>query len=132
VARLRPIVVCAFAAALCLAAAGAGFAATTPGKKAVLKHRTRTALAAPTLADVDTRMTYSGRVDGASSGRVELESRTLVRPAWKRFAIVRVAADGSFTFTTDVPGSGTYRIKAVFLGDGSHLPSSAVVSFQVI
>jgi hypothetical protein len=128
---VRPIVCASFAAGLCLAAAGAVHASAASGT-AFLKHRTRTALAAPTLADVDSRMTYSGRVDGVSSGRVELDSRTAARPAWKPLAFVRIAADGSFTYTTDVPGSGAYRVRALYRGDGSHLPSSAVVSFQVI
>jgi hypothetical protein len=63
---------------------------------------------------------------------VKLESSSIAKPAWKALAIVRVAADGTFTFTTDVPGDGIYRIRAVYLGDSSHLPSSAVVPLQVI
>ena len=121
-----------FVAGLCLAAALAAGAAATADPTAFVKHRTRTVLAPPALADVDTRQTYSGRVDGASSGRVELESRSLAKPAWRPFAIEHIAANGTFAYTAAMPGAGTYWIKAVFLGDGTHLPSSAVVSFQVI
>jgi hypothetical protein len=129
---VRPGVVAASAALLCLAASGATHAAAPPAQTALLKHRTRTVLSPPTPADVDSRLIYAGRVDGASSGRVKLESSSLARPAWKALAVVRVAADGTFTYTTNVPGDGTYRIRAVFLGDSSHLPSSAVVPLQVI
>jgi hypothetical protein len=129
---VRPGVVAASAALLCLAASGATHAAASPAQSALLKHRTRTVLSPPTPADVDSRLIYAGRVDGASSGRVRLESSSIARPAWKALAVVRVAADGSFTYTTNVPGDGTYRIRAVFLGDRRHLPSSAVVPLQVI
>jgi hypothetical protein len=117
---------------LCLAAVCAACAAATVEPTAFVKHRTRTVLAAPTLGDTDSRQVYSGRVAFASSGRVELESRSLASPTWRPFAVENVAANGSFAYTADMPGSGTYWIKAVYLGDSTHLPSSGVVSFQVI
>src|SRR6516162_8285390 len=89
-----PFVVSAsFVAALCLAAVCAACATATVEPTAFIKHRTRTALAAPTLADVDSRQIYSGRVAFASSGRVELESRSLANPIWRPFAIENIAAN---------------------------------------
>jgi len=130
---MRPLVAgTSLIGGLCLAAAAASCATATVDPTEFVKHRTRTALGAPTLADVDSRQTYSGRVAFASSGRVELESRSLANPTWRPFARENIAADGSFAYTGDMPGAGTYWIKAVYLGDSTHLPSSAVVSFQVI
>jgi hypothetical protein len=54
------------------------------------------------------------------------------KTGWKTLKLVPVKQNGSFVFTlrTGAPGAGAVR--ALFSGDSSHLPASAVFSFKVV
>lgn len=99
---------------------------------AYLRHFTSARLTAPPLVRARGRVTYRGAIAGATSGLVRLRSRSLKHPAWKTFAVVPIKPNGSFSYTTHVAGTGTYRIQAIYPGDSSHLPCSKIVSFKVV
>src|SRR5215467_6674259 len=114
--------------------AGAGLAVcATAQPAAAVKRVTHTTLTGPTLADDDYHVTYTARVAGATSGRIELEVSSLKRPAWKVFARAPLGPKGIVSYTTRIiTAPGTYRVRAVYLGDAKHLPSSATVSWEVV
>jgi hypothetical protein len=99
---------------------------------AYVKHPTQAKITAPPLIKHGSRITYSGTVAGASGGVVELQSRSSARPVWKSFGVASLSTTGAFKFQTRVATSGTYRVKVVYPGDASHLPSTGIVSFKVI
>jgi len=94
---------------------------------------THTTLTGPTLADDDYHVTYTVKVAGATGGRVELDLSSLKRPAWKVLARAPLGPDGSVSYTARTTMvRGTYRVRALYLGDATHLPSSATVSWEVV
>ena len=97
-----------------------------------VRHYTHTTITAPPLVRKRAAVVYRGTVAGASSGKIELQSRSLTHSVWKTFALATIDANGSFRYRTRVAGTGTYRIRAVYPGDSSHLPSMAIVSFKVV
>lgn len=97
-----------------------------------VRHYTHTTISAPMVVKKRSRVTYNGTVSGATGGQVKLQSRSLAHPAWKTFALAAIRANGAFTYKTRVAEPGTYRIKAVYPGDTSHLASSSIVSFKVV
>lgn len=94
-------------------------------------HSTQVTITAPTRVKVRARVTYSGRVTGASSGAVNLQLRTGTDPKWKDLALVNLSAAGTFSLKTRVAGPGLYHVRASYPGDDSHLPSSATASLKV-
>ena len=112
---------------------GAALAWSVAIQAAVVKRVTHTTLTGPMLANDDYHVTYTVKVAGARSGRIELDLRSLKHPAWKAFARVRLGSSGGISYTTrTITAPGTYRVRAVYLGDASHLPSSAAVSWEVV
>jgi hypothetical protein len=112
---------------------GAAVAGCAPGQAAVVKRVTHTTLTGPMLANDDYHVTYTVKVAGATSGRIEFDLSSLRHPAWKAFARVSLGPRGSVSYTTKtVTEPGTYRVRAVYFGDASHLPSSATVSWEVV
>jgi hypothetical protein len=99
----------------------------------VVKHVTRTTLSGPTLANDDYHVTYTVKVKGAATGRIELALSSLRHPAWKVCDRATLGAGGILRYTVKtITAPGTYRMRAVYLGDAAHLPSSAMVSWQVV
>lgn len=97
---------------------------------AYIQHYTHATLAGPSVARAHGLLTLTGGVSGLSSGKVAIQSRS--KTGWKTLTLMPVKPDGSFRFTTRVGAPGTYRVRVVFFGDASHLPTSAVYSFKVI
>ena len=94
-------------------------------------HETRITIAVPTRAKAHARVTYRGRVTGASGGAVTLQTRASTDSRWKKLAVVDLSAAGTFGYQTRVAGPGVYRVRASYPGDDSHRPSSATASFKV-
>jgi hypothetical protein len=94
-------------------------------------HYTQVTITAPARVRAHTRVTYGGRVTGASSGAVTLRLRASTDHQWKTLAHANLSAAGTFSFKMRVAGPGLYRIRAFYPGDDSHLPSSATASFKV-
>jgi len=100
---------------------------------ATLKRATHTTLTGPALANDDNHVTFTVKVKGAATGRVELDLSSLKHPAWKVLARVPLGPNGIVSYTTKtIKASGTYRMRATYLGDARHLPSSATVSWVVV
>jgi hypothetical protein len=100
---------------------------------AVAKRVTHTTLTGPTLANDDYHVTYTVKVAGATTGRIELALSSLKHPAWKLLAREPLGPGGTLSYTTKtITTSGTYRMRAVYLGDATHLPSWATVSWEVV
>ena len=100
---------------------------------AAVRRVTHTTLTGPTLANDDYHVTYTVKVAGATTGRIELDLSSLRHPAWKVIARTALGPNGIVSYTTrTITASGTYRVRAVYLGDGTHLPSSATVSWEVV
>jgi hypothetical protein len=99
--------------------------------RASAHYATHTTLNAPRLVRANGAVVYSGSVGGARGGQVLLQSRSTKQPVWTTFALTTIGADGTFEHATKVGGSGVYRVRAVYLGDGTHQSSSAMVTFKV-
>lgn len=97
---------------------------------AYVRHYTHASLSGPPVVRAHAKVTLKGKIDGLSSGKIALQSRS--KSGWKTLALMPVKPDGSFLFATRVGGTGTYRIRVVFFGDASHLATSAVYSFKVV
>ncbi len=119
---------------LCVAILLGAFLAVCPATQAtVVKRVTHTTLTGPTLASDDSHVTYTVKVAGVTTGRIELDLSSLKHPAWKVYARALLGANGIVAYTTKtITVSGTYRMRAVYLGDTTHLPSSATVSWEVV
>jgi hypothetical protein len=116
----------------CLAACAAAEAAAAAAASGV-RRTTHTTLTGPTLANDDYHVTYTVKVAGATTGRIELDLSSLKHPTWKVFARAPLGPDGTVSYTAKtITASGMYRMRAVYLGDATHLPSSATVSWQVV
>jgi hypothetical protein len=112
---------------------GAGLAVCAAAPAAVVKRVTHTTLTGPTFANDDYHVTYTVKVAGATGGRIELDLSSLKRPAWKVFARARLGRNGMVRYTArTITASGSYRLRAVYLGDATHRPSSATVSWDVV
>ena len=98
---------------------------------AYVQHYTRASLAGPRVARSHSAITLRGKISGLSAGKVAIQSGS-PKKGWKNLALMRVKRDGSFGYTTRVGARGTYRVRAVFYGDASHLPSRAVISVKVV
>jgi hypothetical protein len=120
-----------FLCLLILVAASVAVCATA--QASVVKRATHTTLSGPTFADDDYHVTYTVKVAGATGGLIELDLSSLKRPAWKAFARAPLGPDGIVRYTTrTITASGTYRVRAVYLGDATHSRSSATVSWEVV
>jgi len=112
---------------------GACLVVCAAAQAAVGKHTTRTTLTGPTLANDDYHVTYTVKVAGATTGLIELDLSNVKHPAWKLFARARLGPNGIVSYTAKtITAAGTYRMRAVYLGDATHLPSSATVSWEVV
>ncbi len=96
---------------------------------AYVQRLTHASLTGPRVARARSLVVLSGRIAGLTSGNVAIQSRTSA--GWRTLTRMPVKPDGSFAFRTRVGGAGTYRVRVVFSGDTSHLPSSAVHSIKV-
>jgi hypothetical protein len=124
--RVRRFLCVAILLGVCLAVCAAAQAA-------VVKRLTHTTLTGPALANDDYHVTYTVRVAGATTGRIELDLSSVAHPAWKVFARAPLGPTGIVSYTTKtITASGTYRMRAVYCGDTTHLPSSATVSWEVV
>jgi len=92
---------------------------------------THVMLTGPRVARAQSAVTITGRVSGLVSGKVNVQSRS-IRTPWKTLGLLSLRRNGSFVFKVHVGAPGTYRVRAVFYGDGGHLPSSAIYSFSVV
>lgn len=120
----RALIAASFVGACLVPCAGA--------QTAAVKHATRTRLTGPALANDDYHVTYTVKVTGATSGRIELALSSLAHPAWKALARLRLSAGTASYTTRTITASGTYRMRALYLGDAAHLPSSATISWNVV
>ena len=97
------------------------------------KRVTHTTLTGPTLANDDYHVTYAVKVAGATTGRIEFDLSSPKHPAWKVFARATLGPDGIVRYTTQtMTAPGTYRMRAVYVGDATHLASSATISWEVV
>jgi hypothetical protein len=97
---------------------------------AYVQRPTHARLTGPRVARAHSLVALSGKITGLASGKVAIQSRT--KTSWKTLALMPVKSNGGFVLNTRVGGTGTFRVRVVFRGDASHLPSSAVYSFKVI
>jgi hypothetical protein len=112
---------------------GACLAVCAAAQAAVVKRATHTTITGPTLANDDYHVTYTVKVAGATTGRIELDLSSLKHRAWKVFARAPLGPDGTVSYTAKtITASGTYRMRAVYLGDATHRTSSATVSWEVV
>jgi hypothetical protein len=76
-------------------------------------------------------VTFAGSVrgSGVTGGKVELQGYV---GGWKTFAVVKVGGNGSFSYKARFREPGTYKIRARYAGDATHLPSTVVISVGVI
>ena len=94
-------------------------------------HSTLATIVVPSKVNAGGRVTYRGRINGASGGSATLRFRTSTHIAWKNIALVKLGPTGAFTFKTRVGAAGTYTVRVIYRGDQSHLPSSASATFRV-
>jgi hypothetical protein len=112
---------------------GACLAVCAAAQAGAVKHATHTTLTGPALANDDYHVTYTVNVAGATTGWIELDLSSLKHPTWKMFTRVQLSLNGIVSYTTKtLTAPGTYRMRAVYLGDATHLPSSATVSWEVV
>src|SRR5215831_5064851 len=132
--RLRARTITRVRRAICVAILlGACLAVCAAVQAAALRRATHTTLAGPMLANDDYHVTFTVKVAGARTGRIELDLSSLKHPAWKVLARTSLGPNGIVSYTTKTPKApGTYRMRARYLGDATHLPSSAAVSWQVV
>jgi hypothetical protein len=110
---------------------GGSFAPTLSYQLTVrIHHATAITLPAPTVSHNGT-VTGKGTITGATGGTVAVFSHGPGHSGWTSLGNASIGGDGSFRYKTKASAPGTYRIKAVFKGDTSHQPSSAVVAFKV-
>lgn len=95
-----------------------------------VRHLTNATLTAPPVARAHSRLTLKGRISGLNAGKVAIQARNTTR--WKTLTLMAVKRNGSFVYKARVGAPGTYRFRAVYYGDASHLPSRAVVSIKVV
>jgi hypothetical protein len=112
---------------------GACLGVCAAAQAAAVKHATHTTLTGPALANDDYHVTYTVDVAGATTGSIELDLSSLKHPAWKVLARVQLGLTGIASYTNKtLTAPGTYRMRAVYLGDATHLPSSSTVSWEVV
>jgi hypothetical protein len=98
---------------------------------AYVKHVTRTTLSTARLVRARSRVKPTGAVSDVKGGLVQLLARVPGQRAWKSVGVARIGNSGRFSFSFKVGGPGSYQVKAFYRGDVSHLPSAAIVRFQV-
>jgi hypothetical protein len=95
-----------------------------------VQHYTATTLTAPAVARAHSRVVLKGKVSGLSSGKVAIQA--VIKKRWKTLGLVAVKSNGSFSFAPRVGSAGTYRVRVVFFGDATHLPSKAGRVIKVV
>jgi len=96
-----------------------------------VRHFTALALHAPGLVRAHAKVRLTGKVSGANSGSVQLRIQRKAQHAWKVIGSAALSETGAFHLTTHATGRGSYRIRAFFRGDRSHLPSHKVILLKV-
>lgn len=98
---------------------------------AYVRHFTRTRLDGPRTARARARIGFTGTVSGVDGGTVELQ--LALGGGWKSAATVAIKANGSFAWSIRAAARpGSYRVRATYPGDDSHLPSGAIHSYRVV
>jgi hypothetical protein len=98
---------------------------------ASVRHFTRTTLVGPRVVRPRARLRLTGAVTGANGGEVQIQS-ALAGGSWRSAAVVALGRSGKFTWSTRASSEpGAARVRAVYRGDGSHLPSSATHSYRI-
>jgi hypothetical protein len=95
-----------------------------------VQHYTAVTLAAPRVARAHSPVLLKGKVSGISAGKVAIQA--VIKKRWKTLGLVRVLSNGSFSYPTRVGPAGTYRVRVVFFGDATHLPSKAARVIRVV
>ena len=93
-------------------------------------HYTTAKLVAPRTVHSRSRITFTGKITGADSGRVLIELR--VGRSWVKVAAVSVKKNGTFRVLTSSGAPGKYRYRAVYSGNARHLPSGATTTLTVV
>jgi hypothetical protein len=96
-----------------------------------VKHKTSTMLTANSPVRAHRQATLHGAVSGVAAGKVVIQRRGKTG-GWTTVGLKAVRSNGSFVFKTRVGAARTYRYRAQFLGDDSHLPSSATCAVKVV
>jgi hypothetical protein len=96
-----------------------------------VKQRTQTNLAAPPLAARNSNVTMSGHVSGVTGGQVAVQYKPLAGGPWTTVGVSRLTAHGTFSVRTRFKKAGSYRARAAYPGDASHLPSAATTVIKV-
>ncbi len=96
-----------------------------------VRHFTRTTLRGPGAVRPGARLTFTGVVAGATSGRVEMQTAASGGP-WKPRGAATIRRNGAFRWSTRAPSTaGSHRVRAVYRGDDSHLPSQTIHAYRV-
>jgi hypothetical protein len=96
---------------------------------AQIQRFTRAVLQAPVSVGAGVQVSVRGTVSGTVGGRVAL---TLTSPGRRSLTgVVPLSSTGSFAWTPRIGQSGTWRLRAVYRGDVTHLPSSATATIRV-
>jgi hypothetical protein len=98
---------------------------------ASVRHFTRTTLAGPRVVRPRARLRLTGAVTGTNGGEVQIQIAQR-GGGWRSAAVVALGRNGRFGWSTRASSErGDARVRAMYRGDGSHLPSSATHSYRV-
>jgi hypothetical protein len=98
---------------------------------ASVRLSTRTTLRGPRVASPRARVTFTGAVNGANGGKVQIQTAPSAQ-RWRSVATVAIKRNGTFAWSTRAPSNpGDYQVRAVYAGDNGHLSSFAVYLYRV-
>jgi hypothetical protein len=97
----------------------------------VTKQPTTTTLRAVRRARIGARVLLLGSVKPFSSGRVKLRAKAPGTTAWRLLATVPLTADSQFSYPTRFRRVGTYRLRATYAGDATHLASTGSTTILI-
>jgi len=97
---------------------------------ALVRRYTHVTAHAPHTVRAGASFTCTGRVTGASAGRIDLDRRSAT--GWARVTAGPIRSDGRFTLRTRLAGaSRRTAIRLSYAGDAGHLPSATTLVIGV-
>src|SRR5207249_276375 len=97
---------------------------------ALVRRATEVTAHAPRNVQAGSSFTVSGRVSGATTGGVQLQTRAI--GGWHLLATPRLQSNGSFTARTRLSKhSQRTTLRLLYAGDANHLPSSTTLTITI-
>lgn len=97
---------------------------------AYVRHYTHAILSGPSIVRKGSRIRLRGQITGASAGRAAMQ--VLKHRHWRNLGLVSIGAGGKFSYATRARKPGLERLRVVYYGDNSHLPTRAAFSFHIV